>query len=60
MQLLYVALTSSFPFNSLLAGLACSIGFSVLTCKCLSGAFVCSMPPSDASDRFQSTSGRAN
>lgn len=31
LQLVYVALTSSFPFNSLLAGLACSIGFSVLT-----------------------------
>mmetsp|Transcript_13351 Transcript_13351/g.40385 ORF Transcript_13351/g.40385 Transcript_13351/m.40385 type:complete len:114 (+) Transcript_13351:194-535(+) len=31
LQLLYVALTSSFPFNSLLAGLANSVGFAVLT-----------------------------
>lgn len=31
MQLLYVALTSSFPFNSLLSGLAGSAGFAVLT-----------------------------
>lgn len=30
-QLLYVALTSSFPFNSLLSGLAGSAGFAVLT-----------------------------
>ena len=32
-QLLYVSLTSSFPFNSLLAALACTGGFGVLTCE---------------------------
>ena len=31
-QLLYVAVTSTFPFNSLLSGLAGSAGFAVLTC----------------------------
>ena len=31
-QLLYVTVTSTFPFNSLLSGLAGSAGFAVLTC----------------------------